>query len=677
MKRKLSILISLVFTLSFVIGLAPVYAIANTSYPTLYVEGVRVTEENADNVLPGGDNDGKVSFDVATNTLSLNGANIANTSTEGSADMRSGVMYNNFEVPLVISVSGDNYVDGKSYGICNSGALVIRGTGTLTVTNKSGVVNGGRSLYAATSLTLEGGVTVNVYGPDILAGSAAESFAIEEETGLANYIRIGDGCTLNAYAGKMFDETNLSDAWSTSEIYLTGSATALFKGNEESEGSGGARVYYWYDKYDCIHREFRVHATDWTGTLTFEGNRGGLYSNSESYTVTYDNTAYDMLGYVTPDSEPVLLGDASYRADDTQLGRNYKKVVFSAHTQHIWQEGFCARCGVKNIEDATVTPDEIADEIYSGSAIMPALSLNFGDDPLVLDTDYTVAYKDNVNCGTATVTITGKGDYAGTIVKSFKIKLSEETEAEINEFRATAATTVGYLNDIADPERFTPETYAAYKEAYDAYSTLILEENDQDTIKEIRKARSEVTRTFILLVERTSITKATVDSIAAKTYTGKAQTPAPVVTLGDTTLVKGTDYTVTYKNNKNAGTATVTITGINNYNGTISKTFKINKAANPMTAKAKKSSYTISLSKVTKAAQTVASPITVSKAQGTVTYKKSSGSSNITVDSKTGKLTVKKGTKKGTYTIKVQVKAAGNTNYNAATKTVTLKVIVK
>ena len=96
-----------------------------------------------------------------------------------------------------------------------------------------------------------------------------------------------------------------------------------------------------------------------------------------------------------------------------------------------------------------------------------------------------------------------------------------------------------------------------------------------------------------------------------------------------------------------------------------------------MTAKAKKSSYTVSLSKVTKAAQTVASPVTVSKAQGTVTYKKSSGNANITVDSKTGKLTVKKGTKKGTYTIKVQVKAAGNTNYNASTKTVTLKVIVK
>ncbi|MBR5977111.1 MAG: hypothetical protein IK046_04900, partial [Clostridia bacterium] len=190
-------------------------------------------------------------------------------------------------------------------------------------------------------------------------------------------------------------------------------------------------------------------------------------------------------------------------------------------------------------------------------------------------------------------------------------------------------------------------------------------------------ARDAVIAAYNALEERTPISEATVAKIAAMKYTGKALTPTPAVIYDGETLVNGTDYKISYKNNKNAGTATVTITGIGDFTGTTSTTFKINKIANPMTAKAKKSSFTVSLSKVTSAAQTVATPITVSKAQGTVTYKKSSGSSNITVDSKTGKLTVKKGTKKGTYTVKVQVKAAGNTNYNAATKTVTLKVIVK
>ncbi|MBQ9361299.1 MAG: hypothetical protein IJT96_09725 [Lachnospiraceae bacterium] len=68
--------------------------------------------------------------------------------------------------------------------------------------------------------------------------------------------------------------------------------------------------------------------------------------------------------------------------------------------------------------------------------------------------------------------------------------------------------------------------------------------------------------------------------------------------------------------------------------------------------------------------------LTVKKNKGTVTYTKKSGNKNITI-AKNGKVTVKKGLKAGTYSIKVNVKAAGNANYKAATKTVTFKVVVK
>ena len=60
-----------------------------------------------------------------------------------------------------------------------------------------------------------------------------------------------------------------------------------------------------------------------------------------------------------------------------------------------------------------------------------------------------------------------------------------------------------------------------------------------------------------------------------KTYTGKAIKQSPVVTCGGKTLKLNTDYTVTYKNNKNVGTATVTVKGKGNYSGTLSKTFKV------------------------------------------------------------------------------------------------------
>ncbi|MBQ6582647.1 MAG: hypothetical protein IJH77_02335 [Mogibacterium sp.] len=61
-----------------------------------------------------------------------------------------------------------------------------------------------------------------------------------------------------------------------------------------------------------------------------------------------------------------------------------------------------------------------------------------------------------------------------------------------------------------------------------------------------------------------------------------------------------------------------------------------------------------------------------------MTYSKVSGSSAVTINATTGTVTVKKGLKKGTYRVKVRVKAAGNANYTAsAVKEVTFAIVVK
>ena len=70
----------------------------------------------------------------------------------------------------------------------------------------------------------------------------------------------------------------------------------------------------------------------------------------------------------------------------------------------------------------------------------------------------------------------------------------------------------------------------------------------------------------------------TVSDIEDQTYDGKAKKPTVKVMYTGTTFKKDVDYTVSYSNNTNAGTATVKITGIRNFHGTITKTFKINKA---------------------------------------------------------------------------------------------------
>ena len=121
----------------------------------------------------------------------------------------------------------------------------------------------------------------------------------------------------------------------------------------------------------------------------------------------------------------------------------------------------------------------------------------------------------------------------------------------------------------------------------------------------------------------------------------------------------------------------LTITGTGSYMGTTKATYQIKKAANTMTVKPK--TATVKYAAVQKKSVTLkaANAITVKNPKGKVTYKKTSGNPGIKVASG-GKITVRKGLKKGTYKVKVKVKAAGNANYKpSAEKTVTCKIRVK
>lgn len=139
-------------------------------------------------------------------------------------------------------------------------------------------------------------------------------------------------------------------------------------------------------------------------------------------------------------------------------------------------------------------------------------------------------------------------------------------------------------------------------------------------------------------------------------YDGKAKTPTVTVKNDTATLVKDTDYTVEYSNNTNAGTATVTVTGIGNYTGTLTKTFTINKAA--QTINATIASNTLSVG--------ATSRIT-SSGKGSINF--SSSNTAVATVSSSGVVT---GISVGAATITVT--AAGNSNYNSASKIITIFV---
>lgn len=145
-------------------------------------------------------------------------------------------------------------------------------------------------------------------------------------------------------------------------------------------------------------------------------------------------------------------------------------------------------------------------------------------------------------------------------------------------------------------------------------------------------------------------------------YTGSMIKPAVKVVYDGKTLSSGTDYTVSYVNNINAGTASVKITGKGNYEGTVTKSFTINRINNVITA----SNYT----KSTSASQNVSFTLNVKRnANAKLSFK--SNTKYVTVDA-AGKVTIKrKYVGKATITIT----AAATQNYNAVAKKILIKVI--
>ncbi len=72
-----------------------------------------------------------------------------------------------------------------------------------------------------------------------------------------------------------------------------------------------------------------------------------------------------------------------------------------------------------SIQNGMIAPVE--DQIYTGKALTPAVTLTVNGSVLNAGTDYSVTYTDNISAGTATITVTGTGNYSDTLTASFHI----------------------------------------------------------------------------------------------------------------------------------------------------------------------------------------------------------------------------------------------------------------
>ena len=217
----------------------------------------------------------------------------------------------------------------------------------------------------------------------------------------------------------------------------------------------------------------------------------------------------------------------------------------------------------------------LKDAAYTGKALTPAVTVSVtlagSAKTLVKDTDYTVSYAGNIAAGTATVTVTGKGNYTGSVKASFQI-----TKAKVAVPKAKTGLVFNNAaqTGVAAGANYTVKTGSATK-AGSYTATVSLKDTANCTWADGTTKAKSVKWT----IAKADLKTATVAAIKAQTYSGKALKPAPAATITlnkkSVALKAGTDYTVTYKNNTKAGTATVTLTGTGNYTGSVSKTFKI------------------------------------------------------------------------------------------------------
>ncbi|MBR3165021.1 MAG: FIVAR domain-containing protein [Lachnospiraceae bacterium] len=229
---------------------------------------------------------------------------------------------------------------------------------------------------------------------------------------------------------------------------------------------------------------------------------------------------------------------------------------------------------IKSISAAEVTG--LAKKVYNGqeqTQNIQTFTVTLDGRTLTPETDYSISsYENNVNAGQAAMTITGQGFYKDTKVASFTITGKPITKTAVSSF-----PDVVYTNRKITPEPtvvvdgVTLEKDVDYEVSYGQNTNAGTPASV--TVTGIGNYSGEVTKTFNILP--VSIRKANIPMINDQKYTGNPVEPYPSVKYNDYGISRGIDFTMTYSNNIEPGTATVVFTGIGNFKDSVTRTFTI------------------------------------------------------------------------------------------------------
>ncbi len=214
---------------------------------------------------------------------------------------------------------------------------------------------------------------------------------------------------------------------------------------------------------------------------------------------------------------------------------------------------------------------------YDGTAKTPTVTVKDGEATLVENTDYKLAYTANTNAGTATVTVTGKGNYSGTKTATFTIKTADITPTAPTAktglvFNALPQTLISagsaqggemqYSLDNVNYSTSLPSGFEAKE--YTVYYKVVADANHNDVAAQSFKvtiAQAELTE---LILAQTTLT-----------YNQQEQTVAVASVKAGNLPVAADSYEVSGNKGTNVNEYTVTVTGKGNFKGEATAKFNI------------------------------------------------------------------------------------------------------
>lgn len=243
-------------------------------------------------------------------------------------------------------------------------------------------------------------------------------------------------------------------------------------------------------------------------------------------------------------------------------------------------------CFISTDQDFFVKP--VGDQIYTGAALKPVVTVYDGNVPLTLDTDYTVSWSNNKAVAgedakkRPTITIKGKGNYSGTQKIYFNIVPKNINDSDI----AVEDMVYAYTGKVIKP---SPAVYrngkkliknTDYKISYPWIDEKLPGANQSAGTFPIKitgyKNYTGERTIYLTITKRTLMSKVKVSGVTTQEYNdGKeAIPPSIVVKYGSRVLVKDVDYTLEFDNQYQIGTASVTIHAVEGGDFIGSKTVK-------------------------------------------------------------------------------------------------------